>query len=125
MSKLLNSTCDARYGNNDLNASVNCVFCIFCLSDIFALNCTKQLSQINYFNAVVAVCFMRVHTMVIYSLAGFALALQNNFFSQQQLKLYNPSRGMKSNSHNSKKCYFEIKGKDDIGYLGNWQSVLL
>lgn len=46
MSKLLNSTCDARYGNNYLNASVNCVFCIFCLSDIFALNCTSSLVKL-------------------------------------------------------------------------------
>lgn len=58
-------------------------------------------------------------------LGRICFSFAEQFFSQQQLKLYNPPRGMKFNSHNSKKCYFEIKGKDDIGYLGNWQSVLL
>lgn len=44
-------------------------------------NAAKLLSQINYFNTAVAVYFKRMHSMIIYSSAGFGLALQNNFHS--------------------------------------------
>lgn len=54
---------------------------MFCLSEILLENSTEQPGQINFFNTAAAAYFMSVHSMIIYSSAGFAFASQNNFYS--------------------------------------------